>query len=342
MAKYRIIRTTEPSRFKEPIINFWNAYLTNTPSQRFEWLIEGNPAGKTVWILAFIEETEELVGTVSLLPRDVIQNNHISHGAIMGDLMIHKKHRVFGPAISLLKNAIKYVAEDSVFDFIYTIPNPDSMKIVDRVGFKKSMTIETYAKPLQLSNYLKKFLPALISDKVSPLFELCLRIFSRETYLCSKGICEEISLLNEEFDEVWENITKNGTGIIREHSSDYIKWRYMHNPFLNFRMLAYREQKNKSLCGFLIFKKKENKITIYDICSLEKKPIEQMFKNLIRIARIEKCQAIYFAVPSNNKWPAMLKSYGFFSAKSTMKVYWIDNNKINLENWGFLEGDRNI
>ena len=73
MGKYNIIKTTDPSDFREQIINFWKDYLPDTTAYRFNWLLKGNPAGRTIWILAFLDQTDSLVGTVSLMPKEIMQ-----------------------------------------------------------------------------------------------------------------------------------------------------------------------------------------------------------------------------------------------------------------------------
>jgi len=45
MAAFQVVHTKDPSRYREQILRLWDAYLPGTPPGRFDWMIEGNPAG---------------------------------------------------------------------------------------------------------------------------------------------------------------------------------------------------------------------------------------------------------------------------------------------------------
>jgi len=341
MGKYNIIKTTDPSDFREQIINFWKDYLPDTTAYRFNWLLKGNPAGRTIWILAFLDQTDSLVGTVSLMPKEIMQKGNVFHGAIMGDFMVHEKHRVFGPAINLLKAAANYVSNNE-FDFIYTIPNLASTKLVERVGFKEEISLDAYFKPINLSYYVEKYIPALFSQICTPVVEVCLRAISKDTYMFSSGICEEKIQADSSFDKLWKTMTGRVDDIVADHSAAYIIWRYMNNPCVDFRLLTYREKRKDALSGYIVFNKVDGRITVYEICALSKKPVEQMLRYLTRTARKERCVAIYFDASLNNRWLSILRSHRFFNAKNTINLFWLGNGNISPENWDYLQGDRNI
>ncbi len=341
MAEFKIINTDDPSLYKDKIIKFWADYLPNTPAERFDWLLYGNRAGKTIWLIALLEKNQEFIGSVSLMPRDIFHNGNIFHGVIMGDLMIHADHRVYGPFMSLLKSAVKY-ALDNNFDFIYTIPNPSSMNVVGRLGFKQYMEIDTYVKPIKIGKYLEKYMPPFFAGLLSYLPEILSRIITRESCLLSRGSTREVFQADNNFDDLMKRYRENKGKLFGDHSSSYINWRYLNNPVLNFRILAYHVKKESELTGYIVFNQSDDKLSIYDIFPLEEDIVEQLLKALINLARKEKCKAIYFALPSQHKLTTIIKSYRFFNSKDTMKLYWIENNSLNLSKWCFFQGERNV
>lgn len=341
MTKFKIIQTKDPSPYKDQIVNFWDEYLSHTPAERYDWLTEGNPAGKTIWFVAVLEDIDELIGVVTLLPKVIYFNNRAFSGAIMGDLMVHKDHRVFGPTIKLCKAAVNYV-QDHNMDFIYTIPNADSIQIPHRVGLKESIELNCYAKLISISYYLNKYLPDFICKITAPLIELFFRLISKETYIRLTGIFNEVSESGSFFDELDQKVRNTSDSLISDHSSAYLKWRYYQNPLNSFRILTYREGSDKGLAGYIVFSEGNDSIEIYDMFCLKNEYVDYILKKIIQIARKKKCRAIYFTVPGKSQWPKKLFSYRFIDAKSRMKVCWMAYNGISLDNWDFFQGDRNI
>lgn len=341
MAKYKIIRTDDPSQYQEKIISFWDEYLADTPSNRFEWLMHGNPAGPAFWFLALAEKTDELIGTLSLMPKDIHWNSRTFHGVIMGDLMIHKKHRVYGPTLSLLKSATKLVF-DHQLDFIYTIPNPDSSKVIERAGLESSVALHDYIKPINIGHYLVKYIPSFAAKTASLLASPFFHVFSKEIFTSAKGFFEVATIVDDSFDEFWEifcNASKKVTGC---YDLKYLRWRYCQNPLQPFQILTYRKSRKDTLSGYLIFTISNNGMVIYDILSLKEEYIYKMLKKAIQIAREKKLHAIYFTIPPKREWPRILKSFGFINAKASMQVCWLSDSKIPFDNWDFSQGDRNI
>lgn len=340
--KHVIIHTIDPLPYKEQIVGFWKEYLNGTPPTRMEWLCTGNPAGKTVWILSILKSKNELTGMISLLPKEIYHNGRKYCGAIMGDLMVHRNYRVFGPTLNLMKEAVKNISTNN-FDFIYTIPNSDSTKIIQRAGLKNTTDITIFIRPIIAEYFIEKFIPKNISKIVSLIIEFGLFIFAKQTYLLPKGIIVENAEIDESFDRLWEkkkNLSKFAA--VSVSSSEHLKWRYLRNPLNGFKVLTYKERENLELSGYLIYSLRNNKIKIYDIFSLEEKFRIQMMKAIIKIARKEKCHAIYYArsIEINKQNP--LSRYGFIATQNNMKLYWSANHGLSLAKWDFVEGDRNI
>jgi hypothetical protein len=344
MNRYNTIQVTNVEDYKEIIIEFWRKYLNESHLQRFDWMSGTNPAGKTIWFLSFTEDLTELVGVLSLLRKNIYYNSKLFKGAIMGDFMVHEKHRVFGPAFSLLKKAVSCV-ENNHLDFIYTSPNDDSEKIVARAGFNKLITMNTYVKPLRVSSYLKKKnFNRYFTLLISLITENILKFSSKEAYILKSGNCTEISNLDSSFEMLWNNYYKITETAIGVHNAEYLTWRYTNNHSQNYRIIAFNEGVNNDISGYIVFtiKGKEKKLLIMDIVSLNDKSANQLLKHLIKVARLEKCQAVYFTVSHNSRWQRLIKKFNFFDAQDPFKINFINNKRIDLYKMVFFSGDRNI
>jgi hypothetical protein len=348
LKKYYFIQTEDPGEHKAQIVKFWTEYLKGTRADRFKWLTNGNPFGKTLWILAFSEDTRELIGLVSLMPKRVAFKSRVYHGAIMGDLMIHKDHRVFGPALNLLKAAVKTLDENQ-FEFIYTMPNPGSLKIIQKVGFKKRIDVEVYIKPINTRYFLKKYLPDRMPGVMeslilfsSSLMKLLLMFLSRQTYVRTKGDFSLSENISANLIDIWEQNTESTSDITTLRSADYLHWRYQLNPTARYKILVYKKNDAEKPSGYAIYCIKSNKLIIYDMLCTDNQSKVQVIKKIEKIAKQERYHAIYFStsIEANDR-DSMLK-YGFMPSKGQTSIFWMALPGLSFDGWTFVEGDRNI
>ena len=189
MTKF-IIEQRDPAPYRGEIIKFWNDYLPDTPPERFDWMRYGNPAGSAAWFLAFSKDSNELAGTVSVMPKEMLFNHKKIHVGIVGDYMVGSKYRVFGPGLQLLKTAMQSLS-DLDLEFIYTIPNEKSEKIIKHVGFEDKGRIYYVGKHITVDNYLAKYIGAFGGKLVGFFIEQIIRILSKKlTYLLRGSLNE--------------------------------------------------------------------------------------------------------------------------------------------------------
>ena len=236
MPKFKIIQDN-PQKFKSQILNFWKEYLPGTPLARLDWM-ENNPAGHAIWLFAIEEKTGRLAGTISLFPKDLFLNGKKIKAAILGDFMLHEKFRVFGPALSLLK-AAKAFKEKGEFDFLYTIPNLKSKKLVERVGFISAGKCYSLMHPQKLDFLIKKYVGYFFAKILEKPLLLTLRLFSRATYAGFPGVLEGIDWHDDKaFNEFFRQVSKRHIGLMTgDYSLAYLNWRYRQNPEFDFQVL---------------------------------------------------------------------------------------------------------
>jgi hypothetical protein len=277
------------------------------------------------------------------MPRKVFLNGQMLHTGIVGDFMVHEKHRVFGPTMQLLKAVVERFS-DLGFDFLYTIPNQESLKVIQRNGFKYLKKLCCYVKPIRVQSYLEKYLPPYGAKLLGWVAEIPLRLLSRETYLSlkGKGFFREASAMDESFDVLSEKIKKRWCGFAGDRSSANLKWRYLENPLYQFHVMTYRKNGDAPLSGYVIFSIHDDKMDLFDIVFLEKSDIYPVLKKIIGIGRAHHCKAIYFTTSHTDARLNIFKSYGFFDAKENIQVFHFGGSRDALENWDFMDGDRNI
>jgi RimJ/RimL family protein N-acetyltransferase len=340
MANFHIFREN-PARFREQILRFWEEYLPGTPPGRLDWL-EHNPAGPTIWLFAVEEKTGELAGTISLFPKDLFFGGKKIKAAILGDYMLHSKYRVFGPALSLLK-AARDCREQENFDFLYTIPNAQSKKIIEKVGFRSAGSLYTLMYPRHFDFLLKKYTGARMAKILEKPLLFTLKLFSQATYAGFKGRYETIDWQNEAFDEFCHRVLASHSQCMTgEYSLPYMDWRYRQNPEYNFQLITSRRHPDGGLQGFFVVSENNHRLELYDLVTFRGESDKAMIKKIVAIAEQINCRGIYCMVNQNNPLLAILKKCCFFDTKDHAELFTYPENVEALQYWCFTSADRNI
>ncbi|HOD72900.1 MAG TPA: hypothetical protein PKO27_17925, partial [Deltaproteobacteria bacterium] len=121
MMSYHIKQTDNPEHYRDQIIRMWLECIPDALPFRYEWLTEGNPAGRTIWFLALDDRSQELLGFITLMPRRFVWNGRELLFGIMGDFVIKKQHRGFGPGMQLPGHVLRNASKLG-FSLVYTIP----------------------------------------------------------------------------------------------------------------------------------------------------------------------------------------------------------------------------
>lgn len=340
MPKFHIFRES-PALFREQILRFWEEYLPGTPAMRLDWL-EHNPAGPTIWLFAVEEKTGELAGTISLFPKDLYFGGKKIKAAILGDYMLHRKYRVFGPALSLLK-AARDCREQENFDFLYTIPNAQSKKIIEKVGFRSAGRLYTLMCPQHFDFLLEKCTGARTAKILEKPLLFALKLFSQATYALGKGVYEAIDWQNEAFDEFCHQVHASRTQCMTgEYSLSYMDWRYRQNPEFNFQLITSKRPQDGELQGFFVVSEHDHRLELYDLVSLREETDRAMIRKIVAIAGKINCRGIYSMIYQNNPLLGILKKCCFFDTKDHAELFTYPENVEAVQSWCFTSADRNI
>jgi hypothetical protein len=223
--------------------------------------------------------------------------------------------------------------ESHGLESIYTIPNKVSKKILERTGFVVLDKLHYLVRPLRFANNLKQ---------IDIFADLCLSILSKELFLSRKGYFEELIEMNGSLDLLWEEVKQNQTGVMGDHDSDYINWRYFNNPLHEFRILTYREHKEGPLLGYIVYTEYDSKLEIFNITSLDKRCTDRLLQKIVSIGKGRGCNGVYIAVSKSNRWFNSLKAHLFLDTKYDMRIYSVGNQEMFENERHFFGGDRNI
>ena len=340
MPKFKIIQA-DPSQFKAEILHFWEKYLPGTPPARLEWM-KNNPAGSANWLFAIDEKTGTLAGSISLLPKDLFYNGKKIKAAILGDFMLHKKYRVFGPALNLLKeNITKQQAGE--YDFLYTVPNEQATKIAQRVGFIPAGELFSMLRPHQCNEFLKKRLGALPAAILGKPLSCFLDCCSRSTYTRGSMYFSEVDWNSSDIDIFFEELRHTKRSImIGDYSLSYLDWRYRNNPECKFQIITCRKDISEPVEGLFVFSLIHGQVELYDIMSTDDRLIPFILKQISIICKRENCRGIYNLIFEKHPALSLLKKCCFFNVKGHIELLTYPGNIPEIQNWAFTSADRNI
>ncbi len=338
---FHIEQSENPHEYKDQILRMWLEYLPGTPVERYNWLTLGNPAGRTRWFLALDDRSQELLGFITLMPRlFVLKGREVLFG-IMGDFVVDKRHRGFGPGMQFPKYVLNNASELG-FSLIYTIPYSSTIKNIERAGFNGKVHLRWLIRPLNLHRYVKSALAGYLLNFMAMVFDgvthvlllnpLTLRIFE----------FEEMETFGKEFDLFWERLKTCGYGVLAKRDASFLAWRYMDNPSMKFRVLVCRQRDSGNLLGYVIFSINDCKVDIYDVQFLQAKIKYLLIQRLIQIAKQRGCKALYILSSSRDDSLSGLRAFGFIaSAEKHQLCYVALEPGLNLDSWRFFQCDRN-
>jgi hypothetical protein len=340
MVSFEILQK-DPADYRETIISLWRQYLPGTPEQRYDWLCHENPAGAAFWFFAFDPATGELAGLISLMLRQMFLDGKPKRVGILGDFIVTKNFRVYGPGLLLPKTVLERYTSLG-FDGLYTIPNAESLKIMIRVGMTERDNIRHLIKPLALQSYLRSRHVGLLASVFAPLGNLALRFLSRETYALRRGIVREESDVDESFDALWAEVKSRHPGLIGDRSAVYLRWKFLRNPLLGCRVITVRAGAEETLRGYLLFEITGDRLAVVDLLAAERPFILSLLRATARIARVEGCKAIYLRIGSHDPVISLLSQCLFVDARDELRVFVHAPEKRLFDHWYFVDGDRNI
>lgn len=338
MPKFKII-PVDPLKFKKEIISLWEDNLPGTPPGRLEWM-NNNPVGATIWYLAIDEAKQIVAGSVSIMPRRLKLRGQIYVAGIVGDFMIKKEYRVFGPTLQLMKTAIKNHSRLG-FAFLYTFPNQASEKIVLRAGFREIGLTKRFVKILNPGNIAKKYMNPTLANMISPGLHYVLRMLSKETYMKSDLTINEI-IEPESLTELTWGGPKDQWLTIGERNSAYIKWRYFQNPLHRFRMYIYKRPAENIVLGHIIFSIKNNNVYIFDIIFYKQNVFKSILGCFLKDMRKQGYDSISIRITQESPLNGQFRKFGFFDRREDIPLLFVGDSKLIPAKWLFFNGDRNV
>lgn len=148
-----------------------------------------------------------------------------------------------------------------------------------------------------------------------------------------------------EIDCLW-NETKDSQGLSIVKNSNYLFWRYKHNPVKRYETLIVRGRYKKTPKAFAVYSVNGTELSIPDFFCVQKFDIRILFRLFENVAVKHGLQSINLWVNPNEEVFRNLIDYGFTQEKGMPYIFKIMNNEIDsvflFENYNYRMGDYDV
>jgi hypothetical protein len=236
------------------------------PKGRFGWIYENNPSGPPLVFLLRHDESNAIVGAISLFPRSAYLKGKPVPAWICGDLVVDQKHRALGPAMKLLNAGISE-SKQSGLGILIGFPNKKSEPVMKRAGFEVLSDLYEMTRVLSTHSYVKRYIQSsALSRTLSFPLDLLLRL--RPSNMFQKKIknygIEMDDWKSVNIDNIWSR-QLNLFSFIGERSSRYLEWRFMESPYAEHHVFSVGAKGAREPLGYIVFRRTGHRVQIVDI-----------------------------------------------------------------------------
>ena len=150
------------------------------------------------------------------------------------------------------------------------------------------------------------------------------------------------SIQGNEIDCLWQQ-KKDTQGLSIEKNSNYIFWRYKHNPVKRYEPLIVRERYKRTLKAFAVFSAGDSQLSVLDFFCIDSFNMKILWRLFERIAGKRGIHRISLWVNPHEEVFTHLIDYGFAQEKGVPYIFKIMNNNMDkvflFENYYHRMGD---
>jgi hypothetical protein len=248
------------------ILGLWAEGLghNGVPQGKFDWYYRRNPTAAPKILLLSHKGTPGHIGVAALGEREIYANGAPVRCGEMIDFVVLPAHRTLYPAMRIMRGM--YLVGLDSYPFMYGLPNPKSLAVVRRVGYKRFGEMRRYARVLRSAPYLKKRLPtplAWMANIVGPLADTARRLGS----LLSRGPdafrATWVDMPDARFDGLWARVLKSPV-IIGQRNAAFLQWRFAECPLHRYRFFALESGDAKDILAYAVCEREGAALHVQD------------------------------------------------------------------------------
>jgi hypothetical protein len=225
------------------------------PSAAFEEKLEsyyqGNPAGPVHVLQLTVARGPEVIGMVSLSPRQFWVDGQPCTFAMPCDFVIRRDYRFALPALLLQRRAQSLALEQ--FSGTYALPGARAAPIFKRLGGMREITRTRWVRVFDHSDVLQAYVGRPVAVLLGGLLDAVARC--RDAIRVRRGSGQWhatwVDSFDERFDTLWRQFDRHGLAI-GDRSRHFLKWRFANALAPGRRALIVSHDSSTAISAYVV------------------------------------------------------------------------------------------
>lgn len=321
---FKIIRADPQNNIhRDAIERLWKNNLHTISlgfTERIDWLYSQNPVGDVITCLAVDQESSEIIGCASILPRTFVMGGDIRQAGIAVDFAVDSNYRVFGPSLALQRKLVEEAAAEDLA-FVLAFPNPAAKGVFKRMGYEPMGSGSRFSLLVKSKDKLRDLVPVLLPNTLVGIAAgvldglLWMGNHLRFDTAKQRYYVKETGKLDASVDSLWNRVQTN-TGFQGEHSLNYMRWRYEKCPYRDYRFFLMFSE-DRQLLSYLVYYLNDDEVLIDDFQFMNERHIPALFGHFWREMRRKKAKVINIGVVNWGKTLCQQLRKAGFSLRET-------------------------
>ena len=302
---------------------------------KFDWLYLDNPFGEArCWVL--VDEKGNIVGVSAAFPRVLRLDERELRAWVLGDFCVAPKLRSLGPAMKLQRAVFDAVGRGDV-DLWYDFPSQSMMAVYQRMGAEHCGDFVRMVQLLRTDRAVgKRVKNPVIAKGLSVAGNALL---ASRAALAKRDVAVEV-VPDEGESVLSDGATGLGEGIVLSRTSDYLNWRYRHDPRGKPAILNVSRGGN----GSVVFQDLGDDVEIVDLFGAGgSNSLRELVLSVIEVARERDAMSVTMALSSDHPWVVELGKLGFQKRESRQFVVYAPAGVLaERTRWFLTSGDSDL
>jgi GNAT superfamily N-acetyltransferase len=286
--------------------------------QWWRWMYTENPVGVSRILVA--DHDGKIVGQYPLILVNMKIGEEIIKGSQNIDLMTHPDYQHQGIFFTLEKRALSEAGKEGI-NITYGFPNEPAYLGHLKSGWFDVCSLQVMIKPFNLENALKRRIKNKFMIKIyTTIGKLIINLFYRakKPPKVDSLTITKISSFDDRIDDFWKKIS-NDHEIIIVRDKEYLNWRYVNIPNINYTI--YLAEEGEEICGYVVLRcvKKQNLIFgyMFDIIASIDRPevIHHLLSKAIQYFKDENADLIFCKMIADKTLRKIFRKNGFISSR---------------------------
>ncbi len=244
------IEVASPARDGDRMLALWRSSLDfgDRAQGKFDWYYRRNPEGPPLVVFLLHGAAREAIGVAATGTRRMRYGERTIPAGVMVDFGVLEAHRTLFPALFLQKAICRQALEDHAL--LYGIPNPKSLAVIRRAGYRPIGAIVRRVRVLRVARYLSRHVPEILGRLIGALVDPWLLLPGRVRALSARGYGTAwIERPDERFDDLWARVRQSAT-LMGERDRRFLAWRFGDYPFGPHRFFTVASEPDGRLAGY--------------------------------------------------------------------------------------------